>query len=180
MGKAARPHGQMKSNLNKTDFKKRLKALTSSDEGLYLLTPYNSSGTPFCGTFNERTFELTRNSHWRHVKNIKIKGEYIESDKHSTEVTYDVGLSKTMKFLMKGFLIGAFILFNGFVFYNSDHFDLSIFLTINGFIIFAGLFGLAINWITKKIIDQRFRTEFEIGVEDEWERLARSTERQRL
>ncbi len=127
----------MKSNLTKQEFKKRLKELTSSDEGFYLLTPYNLSGTPFCGTFNGRTFELTRNSHWRHVKNIIIKGEYGDSDKHSTKVTYEVGLSKTMKNLMKGFLIFSIILFNGFVLYSSDHFNLSIFLTINGFIIFA-------------------------------------------
>src|SRR5258708_38383594 len=126
----------MKSNLTKQEFKKRLKELTSSEGGFYLLTPYNSSGTPFCGTFNETTFELTRNSYWRHVKNIIIKGEY-DSDKHSTKVNYEVGLSKTVRYLMKGFLICSLILFNGIVLYNSDSFNLSIFLTINGFIIFA-------------------------------------------
>ena len=48
-------------------------------------------------------------------------------------------------------------------------------LTINGFMIFAGLWGLTINWLTKRIVNKRFKEEFEIGVVDEWEKLAASS-----
>jgi len=49
---------------------------------------------------------------------------------------------------------------------------MTLFLTLNGFLIFGCLWVLTINWITKRIINQRFRDEFEIGMEDEWEKLA--------
>ena len=164
----------MKSNLNKKEFKKRLTELTSKEKDFYFITPYNSSGTPFCGTFDESTFDLTKNSFWRHVKTIQIKGEYREADNNSTEVTFEVGLSKftrNFSFVFGGLI---FIGINTFFVVIRDKVDISIFLTINGFLAFGCLLGLTTNWVTKKIVNQRFKEEFEIGVEDEWEKLADS------
>jgi len=42
----------------------------------------------------------------------------------------------------------------------------------NSFLIFGNAFTLTVNWLARKIVHQRFKHEFEIGVEDEWERLA--------
>ncbi|MCZ8216175.1 MAG: hypothetical protein O9262_08050, partial [Cyclobacteriaceae bacterium] len=39
---------------------------------------------------------------------------------------------------------------------------LSILLTLNGFLIIGNLWAFFINWITKRIINQRFKEEFEI------------------
>jgi hypothetical protein len=167
----------MKSNLKKTEFKKRLTELTSKEKDFSLFTSYNSSGTPFCGTYDDKTFELTRNSFWRHVKAIVIKGEYKEFDNNSTEVIYTIGVTKFMRNLTIVFACFSFILFNTVIIVNGDNFKepfLSVILTINGFIIFAGLWGLTINFLTKRIVNQRFKEEFEIGVVDEWEKLAAS------
>jgi hypothetical protein len=167
----------MKSNLNKREFKRRLTELTSKEKDFYLFTSYNSSGTPFCGDYNDKTFELTRNSFWRHVKNIVIKGEYKEWDKNSTEVTYTVGWTKFMKTLFIVFPILTFIGLNTVLIViskNSDYSLLSL-LAINGFLAFGCLWVAIVNWTTKRIVDQRFKQEFEIGQEDEWEKLAASS-----
>ena len=165
----------MKSNLKKTEFKKRLTDLTSKEKDFSLFTSYNSAGTPFCGAYDDKTFELTRNSFWRNVKALVIKGEYKELDNNSTEVTYKIGLTKFMRNLTIVFGCFTFILFNTVIIINRNNFEepfLPILLTINGFMIFAGLWGLAINWLTKRIVNQRFREEFEIEVVDERERLS--------
>jgi hypothetical protein len=112
------------------------------------------------------------------VKAIVIKGEYKEFDNNSTEVIYTIGLTKFMKNLTIVFACFAFILFNTVIIVNGDNFKepfLSVILTINGFMVFAGLWGLTINFLTKRIVNQRFKEEFEIGVVDEWEKLAAST-----
>src|SRR5688572_12351414 len=93
MGKAVGQQGQMKSNLNKTEFKKRLTEIASAEKEFYLI-PYNFSGTPFCGTYDDSKFELTRNSLFIHVKAITIKGEYKELGNSSTKVLYTVGWTK--------------------------------------------------------------------------------------
>ena len=87
----------IKSDLNVIEFKERLAELTVPEKRLYLFSPFTSSGTPFCGTFNDSTFELTRNSLWTHVKAIVVKGEYKQLDSNSTEVRYTVGLPKFIK-----------------------------------------------------------------------------------
>jgi hypothetical protein len=164
----------MKSNLNKKEFKKRLVELTSEEKGIFLFTPYNSASTPFCGTYDDSTFELTRNSFWSHVKTLIIKGEYKELDENSTEVTYHIGSSRLNRIWVITAASIAVLGLNTIVVANWSNSDvfLSTLLGLNGFMLFAALWGITINWITKKIVNQRFKEEFEIGVEDEWERLA--------
>lgn len=167
----------MKSNLGKKEFAKRLTDLTSKEKDFYLLTPYNSSGAPFCGEFNDTTFELRRNSFWRHVKAFVIKGQYKELDNNSTDVTYTIGLTKFMRNLTILFGCFSFVILNLTIIINRGGFKepfLPILLTINGFMIFAGLWGLAMHWLTKRIVNERFKQEFEIGVVDEWEELVRN------
>lgn len=167
----------MKSNLNLTEFKRRLTELTSEEKGFYFITPYNFSGTPFCGTHDEQTFELTRNSFWQHVKAVVVKGEYKRLDDNSTEVTYDIGWTRFMRNLFIVLNSLVFIGINTFVIINRDLFDiprLYVLLTLSGFWVSGNLFVLTVNWVTKKTVDQRFREEFEIGVEDEWVKLANS------
>lgn len=168
----------MKSNLNQKEFKKRLTELTSKEKDFYFLTPYDSSGTPFCGEFDDNTFELTRNSVWRHVKAFVIKGEYRALDNNSSDVTYTIALTKFMRNSTIVFSCFAFILFNAVIIINRNDFNESfwfIFLTINGVMIFAGFSGLIINGLTKRVVTQRFKEEFEIEVVDEWEKLAASS-----
>jgi hypothetical protein len=167
----------MKSNLNKTEFEKRLTELVSEEKGFFFITSYNSSGTPFCGTHDDKSFELTRNSFWRHAKAITIRGEYKASDNNTTEVTYELGLSKFTKFFFIAVNSAVFILFNTLVILTSNNFDSGILLMLlifHGFLVFANLWGFTVNWVTKKLVDRRFKEAFEIGIEDEWEKLARS------
>lgn len=95
MGNVAGQQINMKSNLNRTEFKKRLAELTSKEKNFYFFTSYNFNGTPFCGVHDDKTFELTRNSFWQHVKAITIKGQYKQLDKDSTEVTYTLSLCRS-------------------------------------------------------------------------------------
>ncbi|HND86136.1 MAG TPA: hypothetical protein PLU50_10025 [Pseudobdellovibrionaceae bacterium] len=165
----------MKSTLSQADFRKRLAQLTSKEKDIYFFTSYNWSGTPFCGKYDDNTFELTRNSHWGHVKAITIKGEYKGLDNNATEVIYTIGFTRFTRNMMVVFVCLAFIMFNTAIFYHRDTLKeslLSVFLTLNGILIFGGLWGLLMNWLAKRAINQRFKEEFEIGVVDEWERLA--------
>lgn len=168
-----KPQRYMKSNLNKQDFKKRLAELTSKEDDFYFFTPYKFSGEPFCGAFDDDTFELTRNSFWRHVKAVVIKGEYKALDENSCEVTYTIGLTRFMR--NSGIVIFCFflVLFNAAIFINQASFHnplLPNLLLVNGLIIFVGLWAFTINWVTKRIVSQRFKEEFEIDVVNEWER----------
>jgi hypothetical protein len=86
----------MKSRLAIIEFKNRLKESTTSEIDFYFLSPYKISGEPFCGEFNDSSFDLTRNTHWRHIKAIEIKGRYKKST-DSTEVAYSIGLSKFLR-----------------------------------------------------------------------------------
>jgi hypothetical protein len=168
---------KMKSNLNKTEFKKRLTEITSPEKEFYII-PYNFSGTPFCGTYDDSTFELTRNSLFIHVKAITIKGEFKGLDNTSTEVIFKIGWTKFRKYAFILFTCSAFIGLNTLLIVLRSNFDLSLkyaFLVLNGFLVFGCLWVLTINWITKRIIEQRFKEEFEIGLEDEWEKLVTSS-----
>lgn len=167
----------MKSSLNLSEFKSRLTELTSEENGFYFITPYNWSGTPFCGTYDERTFELTKNSFWTHVKAIVVRGEYKQLDDYSTDVTYEIGWTKFMKRFFVAFNIAALVGINAFILVNRDRLEipvLTMLVTLNGVLVFGNLLCLAVNWVTRTIVDQRFRDEFKIGVEDEWEKLAKS------
>jgi hypothetical protein len=139
-----------------------------------LFTPYNSSGTPFCGTFDDSTFNLTRNSFWRHVKSIEIKGQYRQEDNGSTIVDYTIGQSKFTRTLSTVFFCVVFVAINTFLFVFRDKVEYSAFFALNGFLGFGLLWAYGLNWVTKRIVNQRFKDELEIGVEDEWEKLANS------
>lgn len=164
----------MKSELDYKEFKKRLTELTSKEKDFYFFTPYNSSGTPFCGIFDDSTFDLTRNSFWRHVKAIEIKGKYKQGDKGTTIVDYTRCQSKAMKIFSTVFFCIVFVAVNTFLFVFRDKIGYSAFFALNGFLGFGLLWAYGLNWVTKKIVNQRFKDEFEIGVVDEWEKLASS------
>jgi hypothetical protein len=159
------------SSLSVADFRKRLTQLTSREKDLYFITPYNSSGTPFCGTHDNKSFSITRNSFWRHVKGIEIIGEYKALNINSTEVFYKIGIAKYLKNLSVAIFILLFIALNTVLFIKSNTNIVDI-LKINGFLIFSFSFAIAINWITMRIVNQRFKEEFEIDIENEWEKLA--------
>jgi hypothetical protein len=154
----------MKSELTIKEFKGRLAEITSPEKDFYLLTPYNLSGTIFCGRYDDTTFELTRNSFWQYIKIMKIKGEYKALNNKATEVIYEVGMSTRLRSLSFGFLGLMFIIINTSLFVNRANLDLTIFMTINGFLTFAFLWGVAMNWMAKKIVNQRFKEAFEIDV----------------
>jgi hypothetical protein len=164
----------MKSELNYKEFKRRLTELTSKEKDFYLFTPYNSSGKPFCGTFDDSTFDLTRNSFWRHVKAIQIKGKYREVDNGYTEIDYTIGQSKFMRTFSIIFFCVVFLAINTFLFLFRDKVEYSAFFALNGFLGFGLIWAYGLTWVTKRIVNQRFKDEFEIGVEDEWEKLANS------
>ena len=171
----------MKSRLSKEEFKLRLTKLTSKDKDFSIFSSYNFSGTPFCGTYDDSKFELTRNSFWRHVKDLIIKGEYRELNGDSTEVTYTIGLTKFKRNLAIAFACFLFLIPNTIIILNQDHFGqtlLPTLLKINAFLGFGCLSGIALTRMTKKIVNQRFKDEFEIDLEDEWEKLAASSSNQ--
>jgi hypothetical protein len=142
MGKAAGQLVTMKSELDYKEFKRRLTELTSKEKDFYLLTPYNSSGTPFCGTFDDSTFDLTRNSFWRHVKALQIKGEYRQVDNGSTEVNYTIGQSKFMRTFSISFFCAVIVAINTFLIVFRDKVEYSAFFCaewFSGFWIVVGL-----------------------------------------
>ena len=164
----------MKSNLNKEQFQRRLTALTSKDKEIFFITPYNSSGTPFCGTYDDTTFELTRNSILVATKTIKIKGEYKKLNEDSTEVFYKVGWTNFAKNLFIVIIGLAFVGGNIALMLAGNYLGFSfvtMFLTLNGLLIFICFWVMTINWIIGKIVNQRFKEEFEIEIENEWEKL---------
>lgn len=164
----------MKSELEYKEFKRRLAELTSKEKVFYLFTPFNSSGTPFCGTFDDFTFDLTRNSIWRHVKSIEIKGKYKQLDNRFTDVDYTIGLSRFTRIFSIIFFCLVFVGINISLILFSDKFRYSAFFLLNGFLGFGLLWAYGLTWVTKRIVNQRFKDEFQIGVEDEWEKLANS------
>jgi hypothetical protein len=167
----------MKSDLNVIEFKKRLAELTVPEKHVWLFSPFESSGKPFCGTFDDSTFELTRNSFWTHVKAIVVKGEYKQLDSNSTEVRYTVGLSKFVR--IYSIILLCIVLTTIFFHVIKDRLHVSIFFPVMGFIGLMILLQQGVSWITKKIVGQRFNEEFEIDVEDEWEKLANDIVRDR-
>src|SRR5260221_8288237 len=145
----------MKSDLTKTEFKQRLAELTSKEKTLF-----NFSRKPFCGTFDGSTFDLARNSFWPHVKTIRIRGEYIKIGYNATEVIYEIGVSKSFQFLALLFFGSTFIGIN--IILIASKANASAIFTFSGFWIFAGLWYKGLNWMSTKVVNQRFQTEFEI------------------
>jgi hypothetical protein len=157
----------MKSTLTQYEFKERLEKLTAHGDGIYFFTPYDFSGKPFFGTYDDTKFQIRRNSFWRHVIAVEIKGEYKPSANNLTEVNYEVKLSKFGRYFT--FIIGglSFVFLNILLIIKGETFDIKTTMVINGFWGFAFLLGFFVNWITKKIVNQRFKEEFKIGIKDE-------------
>lgn len=164
----------MKSELDYKEFKRRLTELTSKEKELYLFAAYNTSGPRFCGTFDDSTFDLTRNSFWRHAKSIEIKGKYRQVDNGFTDVDYTIGLSKFTRIFSMIFFCLVFVCMNTFLIVFVDKFEYSAFFALNGFLGFGLLWAYLLTWVTKRIVNQRFKDEFQIGVEDEWKKLAKT------
>jgi hypothetical protein len=114
---------------------------------------------------------------WRHVKNISIKGEYKKSEDNSTLVIYEVQVPRITMIILYSILGLLFIALNASLAFDGPT-DILIFVQGNGLLIIVSCFlagwVYGINRLTKGIVHQRFREEFEIGIEDEWEKLARS------
>lgn len=167
----------MKSKLTKAEFKERLALRTCvSDFTIFNLLGF--SGKPFRGIFDDSTFALVRNSGWKNARVIEITGEYKASDDNFTEVTYDVGISK--KSLILSYVGGVIMLagITAIYFFDGDSMNASGALALTGFVVLCFLLQFVSHRITKKLVDQRFREEFEIGQEseeEEWERLAGTT-----
>lgn len=163
----------MKSTLSRQDFQKRLEELTSKEKDFFFI-PYDFSGKPFCGTYNASTFDLRRNSILSNVRMLRIKGEYKESERSGTEVTYQVGWPKWMSYffviLNALIFLGIFLL----VIFTNNQSNVKLIWTLLGIFAFGNGWVWLVNKITRSMIDQRFKDEFEIGVEDEWERLAQN------
>lgn len=148
----------MKSTLTKTEFKQRLVALTLKEKNF--TTPFRSARKPFCGTFSDSDFDLTINSFWPHVKAIRIKGEFVRIDNNTTEVFYEVGVPKPLRFLALLFFGATFVGINLILIVSGEN-ALMIFAA-SGIWIFAALTSIAFNRISAKMVNQRFQAEFEI------------------
>ncbi len=164
----------MRSNLSKEAFKKRLEEQTEKEKDFFFFTSYQSSGKIFCGTYDDTSFDLTKNTFWSHIKAMRIKGQFETADHRTTEVTYEIGLSKWARLF--SYIAGGLTVtgLNFLFFFFSDNVNIATALTLNGFLMFAALWSFIINWIARKIVTQRFEDEFEIEEEDEWEKLAGS------
>lgn len=106
---------------------------------------------------------------------LRIKGEYKESERSGTEVTYQIGWPKWTSYFL---VILDILLFVGIfllVIFTNNQNNLKLIWTLLGIFAFGNGWVCLVNKITRSLIDQRFKDEFEIEVEDEWERLAQNT-----
>lgn len=106
---------------------------------------------------------------------LRIKGEYKESERSGTEVTYQIGWPKWMSYFLA---ILNVLLFAGIlllVIFTNNQGNVKFICTLLGILVFGNGWVWLVNKITRSMIDQRFKDEFEIGVEDEWERLTQNT-----
>jgi hypothetical protein len=83
-------------------------------------------------------------------------------------VVYTIGQSKFMRTFSIIFFCGVVVALNSFLFVFRDKIEYSGFFALNGFLGFGLLLAFGLNWMTKRIVNQKFKDEFEIGVEDEW------------
>jgi hypothetical protein len=152
----------MKGESTLKNFEERLKELTSAEPSIWFISPYQRSGRPFCGTFDDSSFNLTRNSIWNHVKWISIDGTFKKSDDGTTEVDYEIGTTRRMKAFSIIFFAFTLIGINIFLFNYKDSLANSAIIALNGFWLFAFLWWQLVNRITRKIVEERFQTEFNI------------------
>lgn len=151
----------MKAKSSLRDFEKRLKELTDEESSFFFLTPFNFSGKPFCGTFDGTSFNLTRNSFWRHIKSISIKGNYKRLGT-STEIEYTIDVSRFTRIFSIIFYILTLVGINIFFFFKRQQFDTTAVIGLNIFWLFGAVIAIVVTWIGKKIVKERFHTEFDI------------------
>jgi hypothetical protein len=152
----------MKSTLKKQEFQRRLEELTSEEKDFFFI-PYNFSGKPFCGTYDARTFDLARNSILSNVRMLRIKGEYKESEKTGTEVTYQIRRPKWMNYVLMILDALFFLGMLSLIVFTDNYTNVKLILTLLGIFVFGNGWFWLVNKITRIMIDQRFKEEFEIG-----------------
>lgn len=153
----------LRSELSIDKFEERLQQKTRKEKALIGFTSYNFSQEPFCGKFDESTFHLTKNTFWRHLKSIKIIGSYMMNDDKNTIVSYSVKVSKTASILFYLLFILMCVGIN-MMFILKNVRDYQIYFVVNGWILFMLFFGLVFRRISKFIVNQKFKTVFEIDV----------------
>jgi hypothetical protein len=155
----------MISKLTSEDFKARLEKSTiieNSSFGFYFITPYNYSGESFVGKFDSSTFELSRNSFWNFVRAYKIKGDYHDADRLTTEVSYQISRPKILLVWIHLVFMLAFLGSNVALLVNLRPVDWKVIATINGVFIFMYTWQFILNKIILRMIHERFKTKFEI------------------
>lgn len=157
----------MKSVSQIRDFEQRLGELTSKEDPISIITPYQFNGKPFCGTFDGQSFDLTVNSFWRSMKWISITGTFRANPDGLTDIDVEIGIPKKGKILSTTLILVIFLIANLFLFVNRASFPLSIFVVINCFLVFGVLLNWGISTLTTAIVKERFFTEFEILTESE-------------
>ncbi|WP_456460794.1 hypothetical protein [Reichenbachiella sp.] len=154
---------KLESDLSIDEFKARLKETTSPEKIFQLVTTYDFSHRPFCGKFDENTFHLKKNTFWRHLKSTTIIGKYSKNGDAGTSVLYSVGLSKPATILFYLLFIIIIIGLNTLFFIKNVR-ESEIYLMVNGWVLFMFLFGFFFCKISRFIVNQKFKTVFEIDV----------------
>ena len=153
----------MASELSNTKFKNRLTELTSPEQPIFLLTPYKFNGKPFCGTFTNDSFRLTRNSPWHHIKLVSIKGTYLPSSPDKTKVEYRIGRRNWKRnFLIA--LLSILIAVNTIITTLATNADSSTYLVANIFVLIAIAWGFLLTAFSRFVVNQRFKSEFSIDI----------------
>jgi hypothetical protein len=144
----------MESELSTEQFHKRLTELVTPEKTFSLFTHYDFSGKPFCGTYTNNSFELTKNSHWQHIKGMQIIGTFQSGKNNKTQVIFKVGMSNIWKWVVRILFITGLIALNTFLL-MSNNFELSIFLTLNAWLVFMYLFGIATMKFSKFVVNSK-------------------------
>lgn len=155
---------------NLTNFKEKLKEFTTKEPYFWFFTPKQLDGKPFCGKFDDSSFQLTSNSHFVYVKQIKIIGTYRKTNYNKTRLDFTIGLSKIDKILISIFLVLFFIMCNVAIissFPKDENGETNYFISIfcanfvYSFIFLGVVFQI---YIPIKNVKKKFYKYFEINV----------------
>ncbi|MGL1888805.1 MAG: hypothetical protein OCD76_20000 [Reichenbachiella sp.] len=152
----------MISKLSPEQFHKRLTELTVFDQTISFFSRHEFSGKPFNGTFTNDTFELTKNSHWQHIKGILIKGTYKVNSNNKTEIELKIETSNKLKIFIRILFILVLLIINTLL--MNSNFDSSKFFILNGWVIFMFLFGATTTKFSKFLVNQKFKNEFGVDM----------------
>lgn len=143
------------------DFEKKLNDLTSKEKLVSFITTYQFTGKPFCGEFDDTTFRLTRNTPWTSTKAVLIQGTFQRNREGITELEYEVRSKYSRSIVI--LLSFALLLFvNVPLLAGAEKLLFADLLKINGFFCVGFLFQLVVFHFKKRIVEERFTTEFEI------------------